>query len=219
MVLHFRALQINVNYFLARKLSYDVKVSPSEKARIDLAWWASCGPSLPLRSLSHFSEDITLFYFARNSGLDAWSSTLSTYGKWSPDEWKQHINIKELKSVLYAFLPLFRSTFSCSILIRSDNSTIVSYINKQGGTSCSILCCLALELWQLCVNLSINILAVHIAGELNIRTDKLSLLEESDHDYFLSSSMFSSLSKAISFPLKVDLFANRLNYKIPNYIY
>ena len=81
MVLHFRALQINVNYFLARKLSYDVKVSPSEKAHIDLAWWASCGPSLPLRSLSHFSEDITLFDFARNSGLGAWSSTLSTYGK------------------------------------------------------------------------------------------------------------------------------------------
>ena len=74
-------------------------------------------------------------------------------------------------------------------------------------------------LWQLCVNRSINILALHIAGELNIRTDKLSWLKESDHDYFLSSSMFSSLSKAISFPLKVDLFADRLNYKIPNYIY
>ena len=137
----------------------------------------------------------------------------------SPDEWKQHINIKELKSVLYAFLPLFRSTFFCSILIRSDNSIIVSYINKQGGTSCSILCGLVLELWQLCVNRSINILALHIAGELNIHTDKLSWLEESDHDYFLSSSMFSSISKAISFPLKVDLFADRLNYKIPNYIY
>ena len=216
--LHFRALQRNVNYFLARKFSYDVKIFPSEKARIDLEWWASCGPSLPPRSLSPFSEDITLFSDASNSGWGAWSSTLSTYGKWSPDERKQHINIRELKSVLYAFLSLFRSTFSCSILIRSDNSTVVSYINKQGGTSCSILCGLALELWQFCVNRNINISSLHIAGKLNVRADKLSRLEVSDHDYFLSSSMFSSLSEAISFPLKVDLFADRLNYKIPNYI-
>ena len=74
----------------------------------------------------------------------------------SPDEWKQHINIKELKSVLYAFLPLFRSTFSCSILIRSDNSIIVSYINKQGGTSCSILCGLALNCGN-CVSTEVSI--------------------------------------------------------------
>ena len=33
-----------------------------------------------------------------------------------------------------------------------------------------------------------------------------------------SSSVFSSLSKAIAFPLKIDLFADRLNYKISNYI-
>ena len=173
---------------------------------------------LYLPALSPFSEDITLFSDASNSGWGAWSSTLSTYGKWSPDERKLHINIRELKSVLYAFLSLFRSTFSCSILIRSDNSTVVSYINKQGGTSCSILCGLALELWQFCVKRNINISSLHIAGKLNVRADKLSRLEVSDHDYFLSSSMFSSLSEAISFPLKVDLFADRLNYKIPNYI-
>ena len=216
--LHFRSLQRNVNSFLSRNYSYDVKVFPSKEARIDLNWWASCGPSLPPRSLSPFSEDITLFSDASNSGWGAWSSNLSSYGKWSLDERMDHINIKELKSVLFAFLSLFRSTFSCSILIRSDNSTVVSYINKQGGTSCKILCGLALELWQFCVSRSISISALHIAGELNSYADKLSRLEASDHDYFLSSSMFSSLSKAIDFPLKLDLFADRLNHKISKYI-
>ena len=217
-VLHFRALQRNVNYFLARNLSYDFKVSPSEEARKDLDWWASCGPSLPPRSLSPFSEDITLFSDASNSGWGAWYSNHSVYGSWSLAESKEHINIRELKSVLFSFLSLFRTTFSCSILIRSDNSTVVSYINKQGGTSCRILCDLALDLWKFCLSRDINISALHIAGELNIRADKLSRLKLTDHDYSLSSSMFSSLSNAISFPLKVDLFASRLNFKLSNYI-
>ena len=217
-VLHFRALQRNVNYFLARNLSYDFKVFPSEEARKDLDWWTSCGPSLPPRSLSPFSEDITLFSDASNSGWGAWYSNHSVYGSWSPAESEEHINIRELRSVLFSFLSLFRTTFSCSILIRSDNSTVVSYINKQGGTSCRILCDLTLELWDFCVSRDINISALHIAGELNIRADKLSRLKLTDHDYSLSPSMFSSLSNAISFPLKVDLFANRLNFKISNYI-
>ena len=217
-VLHFRALQRNVNYFLARNLSYDFKVSPSEEARKDLDWWVSCGPSLPPRSLSPFSEDITLFSDASNSGWGAWYSNHSVYGSWSLAESKEHINIRELKSVLFSFLSLFRTTFSCSILIRSDNSTVVSYINKQGGTSCRILCDLALDLWKFCLSRDINISALHIAGELNIRADKLSRLKLTDHDYSLSSSMFSSLSNAISFPLKVDLFASRLNFKLSNYI-
>ena len=120
--------------------------------------------------------------------------------------------------MLLSFLSLFRSTYSCSILIRSDNSTVVSYINKQGGTSCKILCDLALDLWQFCIIRNINISALHIAGEHNSRADKLPRLKVTDHDYFLSVSMFTSLSKAISFPLKVDLFADRLNFKISNFI-
>ena len=216
--LHFRALQRNVNYFLKRKISYDVKIFPSEEAREDLEWWASCGSSLPPRSLSSFSADFTLFSDASNSGWGAWYLNHSVYGPWSLAESKEHINIRELKSVLLSFLSLFRSTYSCSILIRSDNSTVVSYINKQGGTSCKILCNLALDLWQFCIIHNINISALHIAGELNSRADKLSRLKVSDHDYSLSLSLFTSLSKAISFPLKVDLFASRLNFKISNYI-
>ena len=216
--LHFRALQRNVNFFLSRNFSYDVKISPSEEARKDLEWWVSCGSSLPSRSLSPFSADFTLFSDASNSGWGAWYLNHSVYGPWSLAESKEHINIRELKSVLLSFLSLFRSTFSCSILIRSDNSTVVSYINKQGGTSCKILCDLALDLWQFCINRNINIKALHIAGELNSRADKLSRLKVTDHDYFLSVSMFTSLSKAISFPLKVDLFADRLNFKISNFI-
>ena len=216
--LHYRALQRNVNFFVSKNLSYDIRISPSDEARADLEWWVSCGSLLPPRSLSPFSQDITITSDASKSGWGAWNSSSSVHGKWSCSERELHINILELKSVDLSFLSLFQNTYSCSILIRLDNSTAVSYINKQGGTCCKILCDLALKIWEFCVTRNITISAVHIPGVHNTRADKLSRLEESDHDYYLSSSMFSSLSQSISFPLKLDAFASRLNNKLSNYI-
>ena len=216
--LHYRSLQRNVNFFLSRNMSYDFKISPSEEARADLDWWVSCGSSLPPRSLSPFNQDIMITSDACKKGWGAWNSSTSVHGKWSSSESELHINILELKSVFLSFLSLFSTTYSCSILIRSDNSTAVSYINKQGGTCCKILCELALKLWNFCVVRNITISAIHIPGVQNTQADKLSRLEEIDHDYSLSSSKFSTLSQAISFPLTSDAFASRLNNKLPNYI-
>ena len=104
--------------------------------------------SIPSRSLSPFSADITLFSDASNSGWGAWCSTGTVSGKWSEEEAVLHINILELLAVLFAFQSLFRSTYSCAVLVKSDDSTVVAYINKQGGTTCKKLCDLALSLWH-----------------------------------------------------------------------
>ena len=52
-----------------------------------------------------------------------------------------------------------------SLLIRSDNTTVVSYINFQGGTHSPSLCLLAIELWEWCILRGIYLLAAHIPGE------------------------------------------------------
>ena len=216
--LHYRGLQRNINFFLSRNLPYSYEVSISEEARSDLDWWSSCGSSLPPRSLSPFSADITIFTDASNSGWGAWTSSNSVSGKWSESENEYHINVLELLAVLYAFQSLYRTTYSCSILVKSDNSTVVAYINKQGGTTCRKLCNLAIELWDFCVVRNIRLAASHVAGVLNVQADKLSRLDVVDHDYFLSSYMFDSISCVLSFSLSVDLFASRLNYKLDNYV-
>ena len=216
--LHYRALQRNVNFFLARGLAYDSKVSLSEDARSDLDWWISFGSSLPPRTLSTFSADIVLTSDASGDGWGAWTPSSSVHGKWSLSEREFHINILELKSVFLSFKSLFRTTFSCSILVKTDNTTAVAFINKQGGTKCKILCNLALSLWEFCVNRSISLSAMYIEGTLNTRADKLSRLKTVDHDYFLSQETFSSISDFLPFPLIIDLFASRLNFKIKNYV-
>ena len=52
----------------------------------------------------------------------------------------------------------------------------------------------------------------------NSRADKLSRIEHSDHSYFLTKSCFEELCYNLHFPLKVDCFASRLNFKIKNFI-
>ena len=55
-----------------------------------------------------------------------------------------------------------------SLLVRSDNTTVVSYIKFQGGTHSLSLCRLASELWEWCLLRGIHLLAAHIPGEDNL---------------------------------------------------
>ena len=111
----------------------------------------------------------------------------------------------------------FFSTYNCSILIHSDNITVVSYINNQGGTTSAHLCDRAIHLWKFCIKRDISISAVYVPGSQNSKADRLSRLENRDHSYSLSEDYFELISNFISFPLKVDCFASRLNFKIEKY--
>ena len=80
-------------------------------------------------------HSIQLFTDASNEGWDAHLEQSSTQGLWSPQEKGLHINVLELKA---AFLALRRFKDQCqdqTVLVAMDNSTVVAYINKQGGES------------------------------------------------------------------------------------
>jgi len=67
-------------------------------------------------------------------------------GLWSQEERSLLFNILEMKAVLLAvsaFLPQLRDHEIC---LATDNSTVVAYINNQGGTKSQTLCSLARSL-------------------------------------------------------------------------
>ena len=49
-------------------------------------------------------------------------------------------------------------------MVKTDNSTVVAYINKQGGTTCRKLCDVALSLWEFCIVHNIILAASHVPG-------------------------------------------------------
>ena len=218
--LHYRRLQRFVHFCLEKNPSYDIKVISSPEARVDLLWWSSIGESLPTRSLSPFLANLEVTCDACTKvGWGCWSSTgKEAFGVWSDSEKQIHINILECTAVLFAFKCFFRNTYNCNILINSDSLTVVAYINNQGGTTSHGVCDLALELWEYCIDRNIKIKANHLPGIKNSRADKLSRMGKSDHSYSLSQEYFNKKVSEMSFPLTIDCFASRLNFKINKFV-
>ena len=84
-----------------------------------------------------------------------------------------HKNLLEMKRVIHAFQRWARHWKNKSVLVWSDNVSVVQYINCQGGgynftPSVSIF---ALIFWQMAIENRIVLRAAHIAGVRNVLAD------------------------------------------------
>ena len=55
---------------------------------------------------------------------------------WSREEASLHINLLEMKAVIQTLAHFALQVSGKSVLVMSDNTTVVSYIKRQGGTHC-----------------------------------------------------------------------------------
>lgn len=72
---------------------------------------------------------------ASKLGWGAVFDGISTGGRWSQEESSLHINVLEMKAVLFGlkcFLPKMLGTKG--LRLETDNSTVVAYLKKGGGT-------------------------------------------------------------------------------------
>ena len=72
----------------------------------------------------------------RDTSNEDWGSHLeqtSTKGLWSDRDKRIHINVLELRAVSLALQRFKDQCQNQTVLVATDNSTVVAYINKQGG--------------------------------------------------------------------------------------
>ena len=108
------------------------------------------------------------------SGLGRSHGDSKISGIWTRIDRKLHINCLELKAVTCAlqhWAPLLQGH---QVMIATDNSTVVSYINKQGGTRSTSLLRLTVELFLWLESQGIIVRARHIPGCMNVIADHLS---------------------------------------------
>ena len=127
-------------------------------------------------------------YRCRNQRLKCWDHKW----KWSECETQSHFNVIELTTIKFAisyFLPL--KLDMKHVRIMTDNSTAISYINKQGGVK-SITCNdIAKEIWEFCIQKRVHLWAGHIPGIHNVTAD-LALLEFKDnHEWIFYPAIFT----------------------------
>ena len=99
-----------------------------------------------------------------------------------------------------------------------DNTTVVSYINKQGDLRSGSLCALFWRILSWCHQRGIVLWAPHIPCHLNVIAEKLSRHNQViQTEWSISQQVFNVLCSRWARP-QVDLFATQFNHKLPTFV-
>ena len=102
------------------------------------------------------------------------------------------------------------------ILMRSDSMSVVTYLNKMGGTHSLFLCIATWHLLRQMQRLSCTITSTHVAGISNKVADSLSRVRIQPTEWMLNPTVAQSLFHLWDYPL-VDLFASDHNFQIQTF--
>ena len=108
------------------------------------------------------------------------------------------------------FLPALQNQ---NVLLRCDNTTVVQYINKQGGTKSVSLCYKVWELFKMTIGHGIQIKAAHLSGHHNMLADRLSCPIIRPTEWTLNNRVLNKLFCLRGKPM-IDLFASEDNNKM-----
>ena len=115
-----------------------------------LRWWLEESNVLQGQPLHPIKHALQIFTDASKEGWGAHLNELTARGSWSVPESKLHINYLELKAVFLALKEFQDLCVNQIVLVATDNTTVVAYINKEGGMS------------------QVTLKARHIPGRLNV---------------------------------------------------
>jgi hypothetical protein len=200
-----RPLQLFMNsYRDARIHGLSDEIMVSRALLPILHWWAHVPK--PTRGLPWKSPkpSVTLNTYTSLEAWGAYMQNQKVQGKWSKEQASCHINVLEMLPVLKA-LEAYQ-LMNRSVLVHTDNTTVLSFINKARGTKFPRLCLLTWEMFTWCMANQVTLQAMHIPGERNLLTDKLSRHMSSPTEWELNNKVVQELF-LIWATLDIDLFA------------
>ena len=140
-------------------------------------------------------------------------------GTWDHDQVEHHINWKELFSILQA-VSHFSERFQWqnkTILVRSDNTVAISYVNKTGGRI-PYLNDLMIDLHRLCQSRGLRLQATFIKGELNTVADHLSRnIPQEYSKWALAADCMRAINQRFGLRT-LDLFASKSNAQAEHFV-
>ena len=123
-----------------------------------------------------------------------------------------------MKAVFNALKAFQDILINCSVQVATDNTTVVAYINKQGGTRSWDRCALLWRLMSWCSQNHVILTARHVPGCINVIADQLSRKGQALHsEWSLHPDIFTQICQIEGTP-HIDLFATRFNNKLPLFV-
>ena len=139
-----------------------------------------------------------------------------TGGCWSQQERMLHINVLEMTAAFFAIKAFGKHRQGLSLLLLTDNVSVVAHINYMGGTRSPLLTALVKEMWLWCLQRSITVVAQHLPGLENVTADFLSRHLSDRTDWMLDPEIFQCINNRMG-PIQVDLFATRFTAQVPHF--
>ena len=215
--LHYQSLEIDkIEALRDNSGDYNASMQLSATSILDLKWWINNVPF----ATKLIMRPNPLYFIKSDASKLGWGAVMASQsigGRWTAAESLMHINYLELLASYFALKAFGITLTHCHIQLQLDNTTAVAYVNHMGGMQSSDLNDLTIKLWQWCIEHSIWISAVHIAGTSNTVADTRSRVFHDNHEYMLNRSSFKTILDR--FPnLNIDLFATRLNHQLEQYV-
>ena len=215
--MHMRPLQLHLLYhFRPRKDPISKDIPVTQLIRDQLQWWLTRDNLMSGTTFPRPSPSISVTTDASKMGWGAHLEDQSIAGSWSTQQSQLHINHLELLAVAQALRSFQSRVRNQLVRVRTDNSTVVSYINRQGGTHSPSLCLATWELLQWCIPRGISLVATHLAGKKNSLADALSRGKIVPTEWSLHPSVVKHVFNLLGMP-HVDLFASHLNHQLPTF--
>ena len=215
--LHMRPLQLHLlRAYLPNTDPLSKPISVTDDVRPHISRWMRRPFLTQGKHLKTPQPSITVTTDASLQGWRAVGTGRMVSGNWSHLHRIPHINQLEFLAVMLACKHFQTALAGRSIMIQTDNVTVASYINRQGGTHSVPLNRLAAQFWSWCRSLAILPTASYLPGQENLVADFLSRGRELPSEWMLHPEVFARV-QALMGPLQVDLFASSLNYQLPLY--
>ncbi|MEE9220528.1 MAG: reverse transcriptase domain-containing protein [candidate division NC10 bacterium] len=198
------------------------------------AWISPPDPESAAASAAHWFRDeanlnkghclqdapAQIFLFT-DASLQGWGAHLeghSAFGKWRPHQEGLHVNLLEMLAVKLGLEFLRKFIQGRHVTIMTDNSSVMSYIKKEGGTRSHTLLFFTNLVFEYAQSIQVTLSAQHIPGRLNVLADALS---RSDSAQPTEWCLHPRLARQIrsAFPeVYMDLFATRINKMFPVFV-
>ena len=210
--LRMRPIQL---YLLAKwdmaQRDLEAQVPIEEEILPHLEWWkvqANVLNGVPIEE--PLTQEVVTTDASQLYGWGGYLQNMEVQGTWNRAESKLHINLLEMEAVAKTLRHFEKWLVGKVVLVRCDNDTVVSYINKEGGTKSPSLCMRTwnLLLWAQAKNITLR--AEHIPGVQNVRADALSRCMASPLEWRLCTQVVQEIFQQLGSPA-IDLFATAEN--------
>lgn len=179
----------------------------------ELKWWqTNVGRSTPI-----FAPKIAHYLVTDASGI-GWGAQLDSlrlWGQWTLQETKLHSNVREMLAIWYVLKDQAQRLADSTVLIQSDNKTVVSYIRNEGGMKSLALLNLTRQVISVLDMYKIHVKIHYLPGPYNGEADRLSRLS-GPPEWHLTPIVTNVIFFKFGVPV-IDLFASAAAHVVPNY--